>query len=69
MYQIVANMSTSLYRQAEKYVRECKLHEDGLEKKIAEATLAYKDGKLDESKKMWEVIRDESVPRPLSFEF
>ncbi|MCX5667801.1 MAG: hypothetical protein NTY34_05790 [Candidatus Omnitrophica bacterium] len=69
IYQIVANMSISLYRQSEKYVSECKLHEDDMEKKIAEATLAYKEGRLDESKKIWEKIRDESVPRPLSFEF
>ena len=69
IYQIVVNMSSSLYGQAEKYVGECKLHEKFLDKKSAEATSAYKEGRLDESKKMWEEIRRESVPRSLSFEF
>ena len=69
MYEMVAKMSKSLYGQAEKYVRECGIHEKELEKKSEEARLAYKDGKLDESKKMWEEIAKESTPRPLSFEF
>ena len=69
MYEIVANMSKSLYNQAEKYVRECRIHEEDLEKKSEAAVLAYKDGKLSESKKAWEAVVKESVPRPLSFEF
>jgi len=69
MYQTIANMSGSLYRQAEKYVDECSLHEDALEEKISKASLAYSEGRLEESKKMWEEIKSESVPRPLSFEF
>lgn len=68
-YQMVVDMSSSLYKQSEKYVVECKLHEDELEKKCAEAALSYKEGRLDESKKMWEDIISESVPRPLSFKF
>jgi hemolysin activation/secretion protein len=68
-YQMIADISASLYKQAEKYVSECSLHEDSLVKKSAEAVLAYKEGKLDESKKMWEEIRRDSVPRALSFEF
>ncbi len=69
IYHTVANMSASLYRQALKYVRECKVHEDELEKQSAEAALLCKEGRLDESKKMWKEIKAESVPRPLSFEF
>jgi hemolysin activation/secretion protein len=69
MYRIVANMSSSLYAQAEKYVIECRLHEESLDNKCAEAALAYKEGRLAESKKMWEEIIKESAPRPLSLEF
>jgi hemolysin activation/secretion protein len=69
MYEVVAAMSKSLYKQAEKYVKECGLHEKELEKKSEEALLAYRDGKLDESRMMWEDIVKESVPRPLFFEF
>ena len=69
MYQTVATVSSSLYRQAEKYFMECNLHEDSLDQKSAEAMLAHQEGRLDESKKMWEDIVNESVPRPLSFEF
>lgn len=68
MYQIIADMSSSLYRQAEKYVKECNLHEESLGRHSAEATLAYKEGRRTESRKMWEEIKRESVPRPLSFE-
>lgn len=69
MYAVVANMSKSLYRQAEKYVKECKDHEEELEKKSQVALLAYREGKLSESKKDWEELLKESVPRPLVFEF
>ena len=69
MYEIVTKMGKSLYGQAEKYVRECNLHERELESKSEEAALAYRDGKLDESRRMWESIVKESTPRPLSFEF
>ena len=69
MYEMVANMSKSLYAQAEKYVMECNLHTKELEKKSEEALLAYSDGKLDESNRMWKDIIKESTPRPLSFEF
>lgn len=69
MYRIVADMSSSLYEQAEKYVKECNLHEESLSRHSTEAALAYNEGRRAESKKMWEEIKRESVPRPLSFEF
>jgi len=69
MYQEIADIGNSLYKQAEKYVVECKLHEESLDAKSTEATLAYKEGRFDASKRMWEDIKGESMPRPLSFEF
>lgn len=68
-YEIVANIGRSLYKQAEEYVRGCNIHEEELEKRSEEAMLAYKEGKLEESRKLWEGIASESAPRPLSFEF
>lgn len=69
VYALIARISSSLYQQAEKYVKECKLHEEELAKKSEEAQLAYNEGRFDESKRMWEDIIKESVPRPLSFEY
>lgn len=69
MYQLVESMGKSLYKQAHTYISGCSSHEIELEKRSQDAMLAYKDGKLSESKKMWEDVIKESRPRPLSFEF
>ena len=69
LYAMVINMSKSLYKQAEIYVKECKLHEDSLDKKSLEAMVVYKEGKLIEARKLWEEVSKESRPRPLVFDY
>jgi uncharacterized membrane-anchored protein YjiN (DUF445 family) len=68
-YHMVMKLGNSLYKQSEKYVRECKLHEEALDSKASRAALAYSEGKLSESRQAWEEVKRESVPRPLNFEF
>lgn len=69
MYAIVANMSKSLYKEAQAYVRGCKAHEEELDKKSQDALAAYNDGRLDEAKRLWDEVSEESRPRPLVFKF
>ena len=69
MYATVANMSKLLYQQAEKYVKECKVHEEDLYRRNDDAMAAYREGNLDEAKKIWQEIEKNSKPRPLVFEF
>lgn len=68
-YEKILDISTSLYRQSEDYVRSCIAQEKGLREYRRLALVNYKAGKLNEAKELWQKIIDEARPKSLIFEF
>lgn len=69
LYTKIYDISTSLYMQAEEYVRACVAQEKKLKEDTKLAMAAYKEGKFGESRMLWQKIIDDSAIKPLVLEF
>jgi len=68
-YEKIEDISTSLYRQSEDYVRSCLQQEKTLKENNKIALTAYNAGKLEEAKQLWQKVIIDARPKPLILEF
>lgn len=69
LYQRIAEISRSLYQQAEEYVKGYVNKQKELREKCKLAKAYYEQGKTDAAKQLWQKISAEAVPQPLVLEF
>lgn len=68
-YKRIDAISTSLYEQAEAYVRSSVIHKKELMEYRTQALAKQKAGKLEEAKDLWQKVVIEARPRPLALRF
>ncbi|MDP3791142.1 MAG: ShlB/FhaC/HecB family hemolysin secretion/activation protein [Candidatus Omnitrophota bacterium] len=69
MYAMVINIGRAVHTQAQEYMSQRVALEAELNKKNDEALALYKQGKLEEAKKIWRDVESQAQVRPLEFEF
>jgi len=69
LYERIAQIGSSLYKQAEDYVKACLQQQKELREYNKLASLHHKQGQLDQAKQLWQKIIKEAETKPLLLEF